>query len=79
MTRDLKEAQIVVGVATNECNSLLETIASSTTEVETKQTIARGKEQQLEASSWLISPSQLISIVSILADCCVRCRSILQT
>ena len=48
MTQDLKEAQIVVGVATNECNSLLETIASSTGEVETKQTTARSKEQQLQ-------------------------------
>ena len=47
MTRDLKEAQIVVGVATNDCNALLETIASSTTEVESKQATARSKEQQL--------------------------------
>ncbi|KAK9868729.1 hypothetical protein WJX84_008574 [Apatococcus fuscideae] len=51
MTQDLKEAQIVVGVATNECNSLLETIASSTGEVETKQTTARSKEQQLQIDS----------------------------
>ena len=48
MTRDLKEAQIVVTVATNECNALLESIATSTAEVEIKQTTARGKEQQLE-------------------------------
>ncbi len=48
MTRDLKEAQIVVGVATNDCNALLETIASSTGEVETKQANARIKEQQLQ-------------------------------
>ena len=54
MTKDLKEAQIVVGIATNDCNALLETIASSTTEVESKQTIARSKEQQLQAGDCLI-------------------------
>ena len=51
MTRDLKEAQIVVGVATNDCNALLETIASSTGEVESKQANARIKEQQLQVKA----------------------------
>lgn len=51
MQKDLSEAKVVVEQATRECNELLEVIASSTAEVETKAKAATDKEAQLKIDS----------------------------
>lgn len=50
MQKELTQAKVVVEAATQDCNALLEVITTSTTDVETKQSVAIAKEEELKVS-----------------------------
>lgn len=51
MQKELTQAKVVVGAATQDCNALLEVITVSTADVETKQGVAIAKEEELKVQS----------------------------
>ena len=48
MQKELTQAKVVVEAATQECNALLDVITVNTADVETKQTLAIAKEEELK-------------------------------
>ena len=48
MQKELTQAKVVVEAATQDCNALLEVITTSTADVETKQSVAIAKEEELK-------------------------------
>ena len=79
MQKELTQAKVVVEAATQDCNALLEVITSSTADVETKQSVAIAKEEDLKVleiavaavlrsksgSSWGLSQNQAVNQDSI--------------
>ena len=50
MQKELTQAKVVVEAATQDCNALLEVITTSTADVETKQSVAIAKEEELKVT-----------------------------
>ena len=75
MQKELTQAKVVVEAATQDCNALLEVITTSTADVETKQSVAIAKEEELKVSeitvaavlksksgsSWRLSQNQVVN------------------
>ena len=61
MQKELTQAKVVVEAATQDCNSLLEVITTSTADVETKQAVAIAKEEELKVPHHALSDTQTYS------------------
>lgn len=55
MQKELTQAKVVVEAATQDCNALLEVITTSTADVETKQSVAIAKEEELKVTGVSVS------------------------
>lgn len=69
MQKELTQAKVVVEAATQECNALLEVITTNTADVETKQTVAIAKEEELKVSN----PSSVATTLLACSEVSVPC------